>query len=320
MVIAPGRAARPHFLDIKRPARKPSLKSDCVFEESFLKKTGVWPPLFAFPNEKKWKLIVIPNKYPALTQAAPNLCSVTMDEGIYHARTGVGVHNLLVTRDHSKNFSKLEPALAEELVVQMQKLCKAALEDPCAIYAVPFWNWGVLAGASVWHPHYQFISLPIVPVHSARSMAGSAAYFKRYHRCVRCDIIKFERKEKVRIIAENSGAIAFVPYASKFPFEVRIMPKAHQTFFHQSSRALIRDTTALVQQVTARMEKYLNDPDINVFIHESPLDGKPHNHQHWHFEIIPRVSTPAGFELSTGIYINTTAPETTAKILRGEKL
>ena len=221
VIIAPGRAARPKFLDAKRPPRKPSSRSDCPFEENFLKKNNTWPPRFAFPGQNHWKVIVLPNKYPALTQA--KVCSVPLREGIYSARTGVGEHDLIITRDHNKNFAELTAGDAASVFSVFQMLCNRAAQDACATYAVPFWNWGPLAGASVWHPHYQFLSLPVIPAHSARSIAGAAAYFKKHHRCAQCEVISFERKLSVgkeggphRVVAENKNAIAIASYAGSF--------------------------------------------------------------------------------------------------------
>lgn len=317
VLVAPGRAARPKFLDTERPARKPSLKSTCVFEEPFLKAHDAWPPKMAFPNEKRWEIIVIPNKFPAV--APGDTCSIEQREGLYTSRTAVGEHDLIVTRDHNKNLVDLTPKLAEQVITTFQMLCKRSAKDSCALYSVPFWNWGVAAGSSVWHPHYQFLSLPIIPAHSARSLSGANAYFKKKHRCGRCDIIHFEQKEKVRVIAENANAIALAPYASKLPFEVRVMPKKHESYFFRSSSKTIRDVTNILQKVLGSMKKNMNDPDLNAFIHEAPLDNKSHTYHHWHIEIIPRVSTPAGFELSTGIYINTAEPEMVARTLRAGK-
>ena len=37
---------------------------------------------------------------------------------------------------------------------------------------------------------------------------------------------------------------------------------------------------------------------------------------HWHLELIPKLSTAAGFELGTGIWINVVKPEDSATFLR----
>jgi len=36
----------------------------------------------------------------------------------------------------------------------------------------------------------------------------------------------------------------------------------------------------------------------------------------WHLEIIPRLTTPAGFELGSGILVNPCVPEEAAEFLR----
>ncbi len=37
---------------------------------------------------------------------------------------------------------------------------------------------------------------------------------------------------------------------------------------------------------------------------------------HWHLELVPRMTVPAGLELGAGIYVNTVAPEDAAERLR----
>jgi UDPglucose--hexose-1-phosphate uridylyltransferase len=37
---------------------------------------------------------------------------------------------------------------------------------------------------------------------------------------------------------------------------------------------------------------------------------------HWHVEIIPRTSVVAGFELGSGVFANSVAPEQAAALLR----
>jgi UDPglucose--hexose-1-phosphate uridylyltransferase len=317
VLLAPGRAGRPKFLDVKRPPRISAPKDGCPFEDSSLRKDEVWPPKLAFPSEEDWDIIVVPNKFPAVMPEKSR--SIVTHDGPYTARTAVGEHDLIITRDHNKNFAGLSPAAAVQVMTTYQALCKDSAENPVVLYSVPFWNWGPMSGASVWHPHYQFLSLPIIPAHSAHSLEGAARYFKKNHRCVRCDIIRFEKKSRVRIIAENDHAIAFAPYASKLPFEVRIMPKRHESYFYQSPLATVKNVAQLLQIVLRAMKKNLNDPDLNAFIHEAPLAGKSHAYHHWHVEIIPRVSTMAGFEFSTGIYINTALPEKAAETLRSGK-
>jgi len=315
VIIASRRAGRPSNLDKEPVRRVPAPRSACPFEN--LETSGNMPVIRAYPNEKHWKVVTIPNKFPALEHGA--VCSVPFKNGFYSARTGVGFHDLVVTRDHNRQFVDLDPGAALKVMEMFQAECRRGLKDPCITYVVPFYNFGKNAGASIWHPHYQVLATPIIPAHAGRSLVHTEAYFKKYHRCVRCDVIKAEEKDRTRIVAENKHAIALAPYASKLPFEVRIMPKRHYPFFYKTPVSVMKAVTALVQDVLKRMRRELADPDINLFVHEAPLDGGKHEHHHWHVELFPRISTPAGFEFSTGIYINAMDPEGAALVLRGQK-
>ena len=315
VLLAPGRASRPKFLDQKKKPRKPTPKNKCPFED--LRKSGNWPPILALPSEKDWKIAVIPNKYPAISRGP--VCSVPFRYGIYHARTAVGTHNLIVTRDHNKHFTDLSKAEAAKVFEVFQALHGMAAKDRCAAYVSSFYNYGQEAGASVWHPHYQILSLPIIPPHNVRSLRGANDYFKKFGRCVRCDIIKVERKKKTRVIFENEHAIALAPYASKRPFELTVLPKKHWASFRETPPAAVRDVALALQSALQRMKKYANDPDLNFFIHDTPLDHKDYRHHHWHIEVIPRIAFEAGFEFSTRIDINVVDPDAAAAILRGKK-
>ena len=313
VVIAPARAARPKFLDAKRPVRKPTPKSACPFED--LEASGNWPLVAAYPDERRWRIAVIANKYPAIERGA--VCSVPFRQGIYHARTAVGTHRLLITRDHSRPFTALAPADAVRVLGVLRDMHIAAAHDECAAYVSSFYNYGPGAGASVWHPHYQILTLPIIPPHAAHSLRGANDYFKKFKRCVRCDIVTVERRKRTRVVGENAHAIAIAPYAAKHPFEVNILPKRHWASFRETPAETVEAAARLLQDVLRRMKRYLKDPDLNFFIHDTPLDGREYPHHHWHIEVVPRVSIDAGFEFSTGIEINVVDPDNAAAVLRG---
>ncbi|OGY99464.1 MAG: hypothetical protein A2945_01240 [Candidatus Liptonbacteria bacterium RIFCSPLOWO2_01_FULL_52_25] len=312
VLVAPGRASRPDQFIKKKPRRVPAPKAKCPFED--LRASGNWPPLVAYPNAERWEVVLLPNKYPALTHSS--VCASPFRDGMYWAKTGIGSHNLLVTRDHNKGFADLDRKTALKVFDVLQYWHREAAKDKCTAYTASFFNWGPSAGASIWHPHYQILSLPIVPPHNARSLHNAEHYFKKHHRCVRCDIIKEERKRKKRIVAENKHAIAVVPYAVKKPFEVSVLPKKHFPYFWKTPREVTRDVAFLLQAVLKKMKKNLHDPDLNFFVHDAPANHGKYGYHHWHIEVIPKVSIEAGFELSTGIDINVVEPETAVKVLR----
>ena len=315
ILLAPGRAARPRFLDAKRKPRKPSPKKNCPFED--LSKASPEPPLSLSPSGKDWKIAVIRNKYPAVSEDGEH--SKPFHYGIYNGRTAIGTHNLLITRDHYIPFAGLSGAAAAAVFATIKEFHRIAAKDACVRYVSSFYNYGPLAGSSVWHPHYQMLALPIVPDHVEHSLRGASEYFRKHKKCVRCEIVRTERAEGTRVVAENEHAIAIAPYASKKPFETAVLPKRHFPSLSDTSPAALRGVAFLARDVAGRFKRHLHDPDFNFYIHDTPLDGRDHRHHHWHLEIVPRMTTDAGFELSTSIIINVVDPDRAAAILRGER-
>ncbi len=318
IILAPSRAGRPKFLDGEKAKRKHGPKGTCPFEHP--EKNGNWPPILAYPNRESWEILLIPNKYPAVIMSGGH--SMDIHKGIYQARTATGTHALFITRDHKKGFAELEERKAVKLFEMMRSFHMMEENDPQKLYVSTFCNWGPEAGASIGHPHYQTLTLPIVPPHVAHSLRGAKEYFAEHGRCVRCDIVRTERKSKVRIIAENDHAVALAPYASKKPFEVNILPKRHCSSFRETSPAVLHDMALMLRLVMQRLRRYVNDPDLNFFIHDTPLDGKDYRYHHWHIEVVPVnvMSPPGGFEISTAININVIDPEEAASVLRWEKI
>lgn len=315
IIIAPERTHRVKWGELlpKKGLRRSSPKRDCPFEN--LEKSGNWPPILAHPNSEHWQVVLIPNKFPALSHTTG--CIKTQKDGFYHGRDGVGHHDLVVTRDHAKSFPALPRREAAAVFNLMQERYREMMGDPCIVYTSSFANWGKGAGASLYHPHYQLLSLPIIPPDVTHSLKGSHRYWRRHHRCVHCDMLAYEKASKIRVITENKYAIAVAPYVSRTPYEVRIFPKRHMAYFERTERKTTESVATMLQLVLGRMKLRLRDPDYNFFIHSAPLKHqREYTHYHWHLEIIPKMTALGGFELSTDVEINVVAPEDVARRLR----
>ena len=269
-----------------------------------------------FPkSDNRWEILLLQNRYPVVRHESKKVFRRKL--GIYEVLSGVGRADVLLTREHGQNFPKLDEWGAHTIFRAFRDRYKMLVKEKNIEYALAFHNWGSGAGASVYHPHYQVIGLPIVPPDIARTLLGSKSYFAKHKRCVHCDVIKEEKKIKRHIIAENEEAVAFAPFASRNPFEVRVFPKAHFSNLEDSPEELLCATAAILQKVLSMVEKKLGDPDYNFFVHSAPLvDGKKYNHYHWHIEVFPKLSTRAGFEFGTGIDVNSFDPSFVANILR----
>ncbi len=312
ILIAPRRAGRPH--QFKKPKRRiiPPKKA-CNFENP--EKDSQGRVLLSYPVGQPWQVQIIPNKYPVLT---PNKRKATLKKsGLIAVMPGIGHHEVVITRSHTDNFPKLKAGNALLLFQAFQDRYLSFRDNKNLAYVSIFHNWGPEAGASLYHPHYQMVAIPVVPPDVSRSLEGSKRYFRRTGKCVHCSQISWERKEKKRIVFENNHAIAFCPFVSKEPFELRIFPKKHSPFFEETPKKEMQAITVALQTTLRKLTRVLNDPDYNFFIHTAPLKKRgSHKHYHWHIEILPRTNISAGFELSTVIEINPVDPDKAASSLR----
>ena len=132
-------------------------------------------------------------------------------------------------------------------------------------------------------------------------------------------MLAWDRKEKSRIVYENSDYVVLCPFASRVAFEMRVYPKKHEPYFEESDTAHIAALTDAFLAAMKKLHKALGDPDYNYFLHTAPPDHGSYGHYHWHWEILPKTAIWAGYELGTEIEIST-SPERAAEFLRKQKV
>ncbi len=311
ILLAPLRGARHEFkgrIKMKLP------KNKCPFDN--LSRFGNLPPVLVYQNRDKsdWFLQIIPNKYPAVGHGE---CSLIFKKGIYKSRSGTGFHEIVVLRDHNRYWAQYNTSEIKKILMAYRERYLSLAKDKCAEYISIFHNHGKEAGSTVPHLHSQILALPIVPPDVSHSINGSRRYFHKYKKCIHCEMLRQEIKEKKRIIYENKNAIVIAPFASKADFETRIFPKKHSAYFEKIKDKELASFAEAMRFVFSGIYKKLKDPAFNFFIHTAPT-GKNHDysHYHWHMEILPKFETTGGVELGTGLNIISTAPEEAAKILR----
>ena len=310
VLLAPIRGKRHEFrgrIKVKLP------KNKCPFDN--LAKFGNLPPVLVYQNESNddWFLQIVPNKYPAVGHGE---CSLIFKNGIYKSRPGVGFHEIVVLRNHDRYLAQYSSLEIKKILMAYRERYLSLAKDKCVKYISIFHNHGKEAGSTVPHLHSQILALPIVPPDVSHSINGSRRYFHEYKKCIHCEMLRQEAKEKKRIIYENKDAIVIIPFASKVNFEMRIFPKKHSAYFEEMSDSELLSFADAMRFVFSGIYKKLKDPAFNFFIHTAP-SGKNHdyNHYHWHMEILPKFETTGSVELGTGLSIISVAPEEAALIL-----
>lgn len=266
------------------------------------------------PNKPGWSLRVVPNKFPALVNEGE---LNKRGEGIYDLMNGFGVHEVIIeTPVHEANASTLTIAEFTNILLAYRERMRVLKQDTRFHYVSVFKNYGEVAGASLEHPHSQLIALPVVPKQPLESLAGAQTYFNYKERCIYCDIIRQELSSDIRVVAQNRDFLAFEPFAPRFPFETWILPLRHYSAFEETPVDKFLTLAELFSSVLKKINNALSFPPFNYMLHTSPLDKSDLEYDHWHFEIIPRLTKVAGFEWGSGFYINPTPPEDAARYLR----
>ncbi|MBD3297916.1 MAG: galactose-1-phosphate uridylyltransferase [candidate division Zixibacteria bacterium] len=315
VIISTDRGKRPH--DYPQPPRRVD-PSKCPFCPGNEAATPPEVSAIRDPNTQKdmpgWEVRAISNKYPALRiEGDLNREGV----GIFDKMNGVGAHEVIIeTPQHDLSLSDLSIARISDVFGVSQGRMTDLERDPRFKYLMLFKNEGEAAGASLEHSHSQLIATPVVPKRVQEEIEGCKRYYAYKERCIFCDIVRQEMRDRERVVDENSDYLVLSPFAARFPYEIWILPKDHRASFHKMTREERNALADILRRALRRFRVTLNDPAYNMMLHTEPVGNSHEHHFHWHLELIPKLTRVAGFEWGTGFYINSTSPEQAAEHLR----
>ena len=318
VVLAPERGKRPKEFKRTEKVKEnlPEHKSDCPFCVGNENRTS--DPTYVYPAGGKWQVRVVPNKYAALKS---DLGTTRKRVGGFLAADGFGMAEVII--EHPKHNTTLALMTPEEIALVLRAYRKRQIamswHENVSLVTI-FRNHGRRAGTSLVHPHSQIIATPIVPPHVRYPIERAVSHYDNLGSCVYCDLITEELNQGSRIIMETENFVSFCPFAARSPFECRIYPKNHQASYVLIDDDEIDDMANVLRDVLARIYHGLDNPDYNFVLRSAPIGDEDTRHLHWYMVIIPKLTTPAGFEIGSGIYINTMAPEECAEFLRQVEL
>lgn len=266
-------------------------------------------------GEAVWSLRVFPNKYPAFSRPTGGQIN-HKEEGPYFWMDSVGYHEVIVTRDHKKHLGRMEPIMVAEVLDAYQSRYIDLMNKKSVNYIDIFHNHGKSAGAHIVHPHSQLVAIPVVSPYVQSELTGAEKYYQMNKHCVYCAMLEWESEARKRVVFENEDFLVFCPFAARANFEMWVVPKKHKPYFERITEKEKLSGGEALQKALSKLDKGLNNPDFNFYIHTAPCDGKDYPHYHWHIEILPKLNIWAGFEISTGVEIVTISPEDAAKYLR----
>jgi UDPglucose--hexose-1-phosphate uridylyltransferase len=330
-ILAPGRAERPE--GFTAPRSEPKGPQGCPFCEG---QEGRTPPeVYAVrtgggaPDTPGWTSRVVPNLYPALAEedaegpadgaataagsfassGDPLLASRRAGEpDLFSSRPATGAHEVIVNApEHVTALSELSEERFAAAVATWRERMRA---HAAASYVQLIVNEGGGGGASLEHTHAQLYALPFVPAAVARERERFGAYRERTAGGgLLSDVLVEEVRRRDRLVAIDEEGALICPWASRSPFELRVVPRREAARFEEDTAGAAMIHTAL----RLLAERFGRPPELNLWVRTAPRGAE---HFHWHVDIAPRLAVKAGFELGTGVDIDTYPPEQAAADLR----
>lgn len=314
VIIATERAKRPKELARKEPPRMPaSFVPTCPFCPGNEDKTP--PQVLRVPNgDGKWQVRVVPNKFAALARESQLTRTIRRSR---RSIAGFGVHDVIIeTPDHSQVTALMD----DDHVANVLRAYKSRYDelslDPRIAHITIFKNHGLDAGTSLEHPHSQLVATPIISSQVRGRFQVALQHHDDYGECMFCQMIEEELAEEERIVLTTEHFVALEPFASPTPFATHIFPRRHMANFGDVSAGEINDLARVLRKTLGKLYHGLGNPDFNYTLRSAPAELHAVKYFHWYVSIIPRLTRVAGFELGSGMFINTVPPESAAEFLR----
>lgn len=338
VLVSTERGLRPRSEEAPAPRDTRSHVETCPFCKGNEHKTP--PNILAVPNEENWNIRIVENLFPVLGDDQVN---TNLNLGLQQVIDGYGRHEVVI--DHDQHGIAVQDMSDEHLRtllgVYRDRSTELYASDDRLRYVLVFKNFGPAAGASIAHTHSQIVAMPVVPENVYNEVFHSREYYRKHNECIFCSLIDEALTFETTVYDRNSGEVrrkidvgqyvierserfvAIKPFASRYEWEVHILPLTHMSDYQDCSDDDLADMARILRRTMARLEQVIGGAQYNFFLHSRPhgpdYDGCRASY-HWQLEICPRTSIPSGFELGSGLFVSTTSPEDAAAKLRAVDL
>jgi len=317
VIIAPERAKRPHqTLQRKHTDDLPDWEESCPFCPGNESKTPDETFRIPISNETSaWGVRVVPNRFAALT---PDGAVAKSEHGrFFHKMDGIGEHEVIIESPfHNTTIALMPYEQVHKVLIAYQVRYNVLKKNSWLKFITIFKNHGQASGTSLVHPHSQLVATPIPAPYYHRRLNIAVGYYSDTGNCLYCDLLNEELEKGERIVAETKEFVVLHPYASRTPWESWIIPKKHYSSFGLFPDEYFTELARVLKDTLLCLYKGLDNPAFNYMVDTTITEDEENPYYHWHIRIVPRLNLIAGFEMGSGIYINTALPEDTAVLMK----
>jgi len=319
VVYVPGRVARPNEHRVAPPGT--SAGSDCPFCEGNESRT---PPELAATappdrraNGRGWQVRTIPNRFPTVTNERGEPSS-SEEAGPFFPRAAFGFHEVVI---ESPDHAPMLPHLPREQVARILRMCRDRVRNLSGLEGVGsvtlFENAGPESGGTLWHPHCQLVATAGLTPSLREEIEGAAQFDRRGEvRCAFEEVVNEEIRDGSRRMFASPEFVAFAPFASAYPYEMRLQPSRHSPSFAKASDAELEWLADRLPALLRALLAVTPNASYNFVVRSPAGTSDIGERYHWHLDVYPRVVRPDGFDLGSGLHVNPVLPEVASGELR----
>ncbi|MFO0914304.1 MAG: DUF4921 family protein [Pirellulales bacterium] len=243
---------------------------------------------------------------------------------------------VIVSPEHVTAHGEVGPEFVLWELMAIRARMRTWAKNSHVRYVQAFQNCGADAGASIEHLHSQLIALPAIPAVIQRELRNCQSWQTSHGECLICRLAQEALREPQfaesespadgssedgsllpqRVVRLEDGLLAWCPYASRWAYECWIQPLEHASRFESIDDDCLAAVSRMLHRMLVALERVRPSVAYNWWLHTSPFDRSPYDHYHWHIELFPRISRPAGFEWGAGWTINPVEPAQAAQHYR----
>ena len=263
-----------------------------------------------------------PNRWPAMEPGPALDLATGHDPEVGRTEPATGAAEvILYSARHDGSLGSLGVEQIRKVVGLWGERTAALMARPEIRYVLVFESRGTEVGATIHHPHGQIYAYPFVPPSPASELAVA-----REHGDVVANEIGAEVQDGRRVIFDDGEWVAWVPFASAYPFGVRAAPRTKVGRLDELDDRQRDGLAEVLADVLGRYDRLWSDqPDRSaifpylMWFHQAAKDDSD---THLHLHLAPPQRSPgvmryvAAGELGSGTFSNPVVPEEAAAILR----
>jgi UDPglucose--hexose-1-phosphate uridylyltransferase len=316
VLVSPHRTQRPWLGKVDKLAPVTNLVYDpeCYLCPGNARAEGVRNPAYA-------GTFVFDNDFPAML---PDVSPDELEEGgLIVAQVERGICRVVCfSPQHDLTIPVMKQEAVRKVVEVWTEQYRELGELPWVEHVQIFENRGILMGASNPHPHCQIWANGEAPNIPVRELGAMRKFLAAREKCLLCEYLRLEIEDGERIVCENDGFVALVPYWAVWPFETMILSRRHLASFKDLNVAEQEGLADILRRLTIRYDNLFETAfPYSMGFHQEPTDGEQHPEFHFHAHYFPPLLRSAtvqkfmvGYELLAGPQRDITAEGAAARL------